>query len=523
MLNCIHRDDIDRTMYPDAHDWCDTPFFSEDVFMDIENKIRFLIDDSGWQSAHVFNRTKKRDVHNTDVRRHSKHVIDDKDMCRVVTQPIHQALSQRFPDDSFWLRDSHVDVLYYKEGDFFNRHEDFIKYYFPDVRLYVLLIGLQTCEKGGETVLYTSDSKEETPCFGSVRKNRACFFPAHIPHEGRLVVKGEKLCLKIDVFFVQRHAVNKKIECRVGDCLFPFLDSWFEGFESFLASMSRFCGSRVLEINSIDRDTFKLIYSIFVHDYHPTKSEKIHIDEVWDMLFPDMSMMNMKMWMTLLGWLRQPSMERQSNRCIWTRDLTCFFRFYKTYPELVSPYIAFRYRDVSRKKWNVFSIIPLFSDGVSCVSGRDHRPLENGWRMHPTGKFYYNQNIVEKQQKHVLTVDSLVFLKRQHQSAFIKWCDFFCDENIQDYTLSDKTVVKNTLCSSGQQIPTMTETFSLELYTSLIDHHNIFDFHGKGIMSMIEGSQIEEYREWCNDDYGPTEYHEKYVQYEFDCVYGFVK
>jgi hypothetical protein len=507
-------------MYPDAQDWCDAPFFPEDVLLDIEKKTRIVIDDYGWQSAQVFNRKKGRHVRNTDVRRHSKHVIDDKDTCRQVTQPINEALSRRFPDDSFWLRDSHIDILYYKEGDFFRRHEDFIKYYFPDVRLYVLLIGLQTCHDGGETVLYTT--AEGTPHFGSVRRNRACFFPAHIPHESRVVKKGEKLCLKVDVFFVQRYVLHKKITCRVGDSLFSFLDSWFDGFESFLTSMCRFQDSRELEITSIDEDTFRLFYRIFVHDYSPTKTEKEHVEKIWDMFFPDLSIVEMKTWTTFMGWFRQPSMEKHSNTCIWTRDVTCFFRFYQTYVEQICPFIAFRYRDTDRRTWNVFSILPLFSDGVSCVTGHEHRPSGDGWTLHPTGKFYYNKNIHEKQEKQVLNIDTLVTLKRKHQSAFIKWCDFSYHTDVFHYTLSEKNI-DSTLYCIGQKIPVMTDAFSLELYTSVIDHHNIFDFHENGVMSLIEGTSIEEYREWCNDDYGPIEFQEKYRQYEFDCVYGFVK
>lgn len=507
-------------MYPDAMDWCDAPFFEKEVFDDFEQKVRFAIDTSGWQPAKVFNRKKGHDLQNTNVRRHSNHVIDDKDMCRQLTQTIHERLSSLFPDDSFWIRDSHMDVLHYAEGDFFHRHEDFIKYFFPDVRLYVLLIGLETCQDGGETVVYAQKS-QGVPYYGSVRKNRACFFPAHIPHESRVVKKGEKMCIKLDVFFVQRQAPTKMMMCRVGKTIFPFLHSWFQGFESFLESMSRFHGSQALDIHSIDEDTFRLVYRIFVHDYYPTREEKETVEDVWNMLFPDMSITDIKIWTTLTGWLTQPVTETHKNTCIWIRDIACFLRFYETYSTRVVPFIAFRYRDMEKwkKKWNVFSIIPLFSEGMSFVCSTEQGPPEKDWMLHRTRKFYYREHTATQKQR-TFSMKTLSALKQKNQSDFIHWCDFH-NKNIQDHGFHHE-IPDGASCLSAQEI-SMTDTLCHELYASVIDHRDTFDFQGGGSTLCIDGSITEEYQEWCNDHYGATEFYEKYVQYEFECVYGFIR
>ena len=104
---------------------------------------------------------------------------------------------KRFED--FEVESSHCDVLYYPEGGFFKPHRDTIP---DDARpgyvMYTMLLGLHDCEEGGETMITGGPKSETREYSGSCKTGGFVLFPSFFMHSGKEVLKGAKMCLKMD-------------------------------------------------------------------------------------------------------------------------------------------------------------------------------------------------------------------------------------------------------------------------------------------------------------------------------------
>lgn len=88
------------------------------------------------------------------------------------------------------LRDD-IEMIRYREGDFFKKHVDTINYYSNEFTSYTCIINIQSCESGGETIIHTTDGKHEFKQSNNV--GSVLLFQKQLEHEGAMVTKGEKI------------------------------------------------------------------------------------------------------------------------------------------------------------------------------------------------------------------------------------------------------------------------------------------------------------------------------------------
>lgn len=98
----------------------------------------------------------------------------------------------------FQLIRDHWDVLYYKKGDYFEKHQDFNKYSSNNILTYSCLYSFTTVKRGGRTFLWLNKNKLIGLC-GSRTKNSLSLFQNSLFHSGEQVLDGEKIVLKFDL------------------------------------------------------------------------------------------------------------------------------------------------------------------------------------------------------------------------------------------------------------------------------------------------------------------------------------
>ena len=94
-----------------------------------------------------------------------------------------------------------------EEGGMFKRHQDVIDVASNLFRNYSLLINLEPCEKGGETVLYSENNNDNDDIVmesahisehTSRIRGGGLIFPKHLDHEGMPIIKGAKTILFVN-------------------------------------------------------------------------------------------------------------------------------------------------------------------------------------------------------------------------------------------------------------------------------------------------------------------------------------
>ena len=155
-----------------------------------------------WKEAVVHHRETGRDGVNHRARKAFKCVERRHDFIGHVQRLLMRALLPRLQKEKgflyCWARGHRgTEWLWYKPGMFFRPHTDFERYVCGGLVPYVCLIGLMDTEEGGETKVASEKY------VGGARKNGMLFFPASEMHEAMPVIKGEKLCLKMEFFVVR--------------------------------------------------------------------------------------------------------------------------------------------------------------------------------------------------------------------------------------------------------------------------------------------------------------------------------
>ena len=102
------------------------------------------------------------------------------------------------PRGARWrLLRGHYDVLRYEAGDFFLRHRDFSPTSAACVQQYSGLICLEGGCDGGRTALWTDGRVVESDA--SCVAGDALLFRTDVEHEGRVVLRGRKVVLRVDL------------------------------------------------------------------------------------------------------------------------------------------------------------------------------------------------------------------------------------------------------------------------------------------------------------------------------------
>ena len=205
----------------------------------------------GWKEAVVYNQHLQREVvsktnrHAIKVHERRKQVI--KDIKNLVMPKLLDWLKQQAGFQYIWIRYSHTQWIQYNEGMFFKPHQDFEKYICDHLTPYVALIGLVDTAAGGETIVngetYTA----------SKRENGLLFFPANSIHEGKVVTRGIKKCLKLEFFVLFSQEIERPLVVHTDN--HQWKSYWskeqLDLVYNYMSSHSRFTGdSSKIEVSS---------------------------------------------------------------------------------------------------------------------------------------------------------------------------------------------------------------------------------------------------------------------------------
>jgi len=147
---------------------------------------------------------------------------------------------------NFELIKNHFDVVMYKEGGKFNKHQDYSWYYAPNRIQMTILIGLNDIKTGGTQVWfpdnYSYESNEKlswadiasdkpkpkifTKIFTeTARRGGVLIFPSNWYHSGLEVSGGEKMLLMATLSLDYSNIINDQITNKIPNKISPNLDN----------------------------------------------------------------------------------------------------------------------------------------------------------------------------------------------------------------------------------------------------------------------------------------------------------
>ncbi|AYV84732.1 MAG: prolyl 4-hydroxylase alpha subunit [Hyperionvirus sp.] len=149
-----------------------------------------------YKTSHVYNRITKENVVDKHLRSSQKIEYRDQTIFDTLEKLFIAKLNKYAHQMKFILIRNDVEVVKYKEGDFFRAHQDYINFDSNQFKNYTFLFCLRRCEEGGETVLHID--KDEPTKLDTVCKHPGglLLFKKDTIHEGLTVTKGEKVILK---------------------------------------------------------------------------------------------------------------------------------------------------------------------------------------------------------------------------------------------------------------------------------------------------------------------------------------
>lgn len=151
------------------------------------------IDNSVCKESHVFNRITKENVVNKHLRSSQKIEYRDNKLFDWIETNVVKKICNNYI--SYHLIRNDLEVVKYKKGDYFKKHQDYINFDSNEFKNYTFLICLNPCEFGGETVLHIDDQEYIFDCTAKIPGSLLLFKKDTI-HEGKEVLEGEKYILK---------------------------------------------------------------------------------------------------------------------------------------------------------------------------------------------------------------------------------------------------------------------------------------------------------------------------------------
>lgn len=195
LMACFANRMDDVPMY-----WSVPEFISADQLEELRLLLQLDDSDGRYVESHVYNRVEKQNVMNKHLRSSRKIEYTDPAVFDWVDQRVLQPLARELGDQlRLVLVRNDIEVVKYNEGDFFKKHQDYVNFDSNEFKNYTLIMCLQGCEEGGETVLYAPDGTAETVPETGRSPGSLLLFRKETVHEGREILKGTKQILKANV------------------------------------------------------------------------------------------------------------------------------------------------------------------------------------------------------------------------------------------------------------------------------------------------------------------------------------
>lgn len=177
----------------------------------------FLISDK-------LNELKKLICFDTIIHNNGKSHLDDNEIKTLVDQHINITEKIQFSDDNlfdwydkniidqlnvlypnlhFVLFKDDIEMIRCKENDFFKKHVDITNFYSNEFINYTCLINLQSCQEGGESVIYLDDESIE---FKDINHSEGSLllFQKQLHHEEKTILKGEKIIMVANILVFKK-------------------------------------------------------------------------------------------------------------------------------------------------------------------------------------------------------------------------------------------------------------------------------------------------------------------------------
>lgn len=301
----------------------------------------------GWKDAVVFSRTDQKDVLQKTVR--NGNVVKETDRDKITTYKrivLRKLLPWLRAQPSFqycYFRPHHVEWLRYEKNMYFQQHKDFERYKCNGMIPYVALVGLVDTESGGQTRVEGRD------LIGGCSENGLAFFPSNVFHESRPVLKGCKICLKLEFFVFMEESY-----IQVSDDRQQWRSFWSAEelalVDNYISVHSDFLKTKNVVTST---EMARSIHNMMIHIADPRQCYGLDA-ETMDMLFPSASGIFLHDLFVAYRFIREKG---PAHQVVLLRDAKAwdYVNAHMELPENVELYCGLWYKEKDNKRYQFHS------------------------------------------------------------------------------------------------------------------------------------------------------------------------
>lgn len=246
----------------------------------------FNANSSDWIESKIFNTKEKVNEVNENVRISKKKVFKENKYFDIVQKEIIDKINNHVKKVYFSLVRDDIELVKYDKGDFFEKHQDFVKYTSNQFECFSLILYLNDDYEGGKTNLYISDDKK---IISDTKKGQMLIFKNEIVHEGEKVTKGTKYILRLNLIGSQKNLEFVVIKF-VNDTRYYIINAENINGESFLGAMYNFNKKNnkgnILVLEDYSYEEFSNVYEII-------NNKKVNINtDIYDFFGIDKCIIN---------------------------------------------------------------------------------------------------------------------------------------------------------------------------------------------------------------------------------------
>lgn len=177
----------------------DENFLAQEELRELKNLIGFESINQNYVKSHFYNNKEKTLVIDQHIRSSEKIQFRDEKIFDWFEENVINKLNSSYPHLYFVLFRDDIELIRYQENDFFKRHVDTINFYSNEFINYTCLINLQSCQSGGETVIYDDNNEPNEFKETGQKEGSILLFQKQLQHEGKTVLKGEKIIMVANI------------------------------------------------------------------------------------------------------------------------------------------------------------------------------------------------------------------------------------------------------------------------------------------------------------------------------------
>jgi hypothetical protein len=423
-----------------------------------------------YKDALVYNHKEREHMINTELRKSKKIIFHNKEILKFISDNILPKIN--IPNSVLLLDETHYDLLKYEVGDFFGKHSDFQKNNAPYVSLYTLIIGLNNCS-GGQTCVYKKDKK--IILNGPTIRGGGAIFQATIPHESLPVKDKFKLALKFDVYVIDKKLfeTNSYVKVKTKDNSVYYLPyEWIEIFPHSLFNTIKDLDSNI-NVN-LTTTEFDIVYKYFLKKL--PKSEMTKLLPLSD--FFGLRELNSNILLPLEEIKNWNEFLKSTKKSFFVTDNYNFYNSVKD--DKLIRLICIQTKIINDDNSEKTELIIYLENGLVWYNNNETIKF-------PTVRY----NILEDYFKKIgkFGLDNKITINQKYYEPCCEW-------------------VYSILRNINKVQDNIIKAFT--------------DFNGIGELKNYKiTEEYVPYSEWCNSDYGATEYEIEYTKYKMNLLFGF--